>query len=107
MKNKEDHKPIQGAVRNKVAEKIKWRTRCNDINKGDSILLPGSTEIDEEDGKSKRKNIYTKDSGGTWTEREKWHQNVGKKFPSETKPTFPLQLETMDLAFSLFLIALF
>lgn len=27
-----------------------------------------------------------------WTDmdwREKWHQIMGKKFPSETKPTFP------------------
>lgn len=62
MKNKDDHTPVQGAVRNKAAEKIKWRTRCNDMNKGDGILLPGSTEIAEEGGKSKRRNIYTKDS---------------------------------------------
>lgn len=38
-----------------------------------ALYWSGNLEMDEEDGKSVLKNIYTRDSGETWTEREKWH----------------------------------
>jgi len=44
------------------------------------------------------RNTYTKNNEETCTEREKWHQIVGKKFSSETKSAFPLPLGAVEFS---------
>lgn len=63
-------------------EDSRWRTGSNDKQ--------GSMETDGE-GKSKVKNVYTKDSGQTWTERE-MAPDYGEEVPFRNKANIPLPL---------------
>lgn len=43
-----------------------WRTRCKDRNKGNDILLAGSLQMDEEDGKTDEEYLHK----GQWKDMD-------------------------------------